>query len=698
MNLELWQQNNNEYLARALDWLRLRLLHLLQQAEPPISQPLAVAESAPAQRWKFWDKAAHGTTARALLPPAPDNTVVTAERLAEGAARWQEAEAVSPPPALKLLATQLGMSRFEQDILLLCAALELDPHLTSLLARTEPQRPYPTFALAMTLFDEPAWEALSPERPLRFWRLLEINQPGAQPLVTSALRADERIVNFLKGMNYLDDRLAPLLVPVHASAALEVLPPSQEHIAEAVTQQLQHSAAQPLPLVQLIGADEASKQLLATRIAAALGLQLYRLPAESIPTQWGEIETLARLLERETVLWPLALYHEATEAKGDKAEPHQHSSAFLHRFLHRFHGVFFYSTREAQQSLSRAALSVDVAKPTRAEQQQAWQQLCAEAAPEAAAQLAGQFDLDLTTMQQIARAAVHATSEEPLPQRLWDACLWATRPQLDTLAQRIEPRATWADIVLPETDLRLLRQIADQVRHRSIVYDEWGFAAARTRGLSINALFAGESGTGKTMAAEVLANELQLNLYRIDLASVVNKYIGETEKNLRRVFDAAEAGGVILFFDEADALFGKRSEVKDSHDRHANIEVSYLLQRMEAYRGLAILTTNIKSALDQAFLRRLRFVVQFPFPDFPQRVEIWRRAFPESTPLVDINYERLAQLNVAGGNIRNIALAAAFLAAEEQLSVSMEHIARAARSEYAKLEKSSGGVEFQGWV
>ena len=202
------------------------------------------------------------------------------------------------------------------------------------------------------------------------------------------------------------------------------------------------------------------------------------------------------------------------------------------------------------------------------------------------------------------------------------------------------------------------------VRQRAKVYDAWGFGAARARGLGISALFAGPSGTGKTMAGEVLANELNLDLYRIDLSQVVNKYIGETEKNLRRVFDAAEEGGAILLFDEADALFGKRSEVKDSHDRYANIEISYLLQRMEAYRGLAILTTNMKSALDTAFLRRLRFVVQFPFPDAAQRAEIWRRVFPAPTPTEGLDFAQLARLQVAGGNIRNMALNAAFLAAE----------------------------------
>jgi SpoVK/Ycf46/Vps4 family AAA+-type ATPase len=241
--------------------------------------------------------------------------------------------------------------------------------------------------------------------------------------------------------------------------------------------------------------------------------------------------------------------------------------------------------------------------------------------------------------------------------------------------------------VLPERELAMLHEIVAHVRNRITVHESWGFAAAGGRGLGVTALFTGPSGTGKTMAAELLAGDLDLDLYRIDLSRVVSKYIGETEKNLRRVFDAAENGGVILLFDEADALFGKRTEVKDSHDRYANIEVGYLLQRMEAYSGLAILTTNAKDSLDTAFLRRLRFVVRFPFPDAGQREEIWGRIYPAAVPTDDLDLEQLARLTVSGGSIRGIALNAAFLAADEGEPVRMAHLGRAARTEYAKLEK-----------
>ena len=229
------------------------------------------------------------------------------------------------------------------------------------------------------------------------------------------------------------------------------------------------------------------------------------------------------------------------------------------------------------------------------------------------------------------------------------------------------------------------------------VLERWGFAARYSRGLGLTALFAGASGTGKTMAAEVLAHTLDLDLFQIDLAGLVSKYIGETEKNLRRVFDAAEDSGAILLFDEADALFGKRSEVKDSHDRYANLEVSYLLQRMEAYRGLAILTTNMRHAIDTAFLRRLRFVVEFPFPDAAERARIWQRVFPPETPRAGLDPARLAQLGVAGGVIRNIAMHAAFLAADAAEPVRMSHLLAAARTEYAKLERPLGRAETEGW-
>jgi SpoVK/Ycf46/Vps4 family AAA+-type ATPase len=280
-------------------------------------------------------------------------------------------------------------------------------------------------------------------------------------------------------------------------------------------------------------------------------------------------------------------------------------------------------------------------------------------------------------------------------QRVWDACISHSRPALDQLAQPIDAKATWDELVLPATEMTALRQIADQVGARMQVYEEWGFRERMNRGLGISVLFAGESGCGKTMAAEVIANELRLALFRIDLSAVVSKFIGETEKNLRKLFDAAEGGGAILFFDEADALFGRRSEVKDSHDRYANIEINYLLQRMESYRGLAILATNMKSAMDNAFLRRLRFIINFPFPGTAEREAIWSKVFPPKTPLEGLDFARLARLNLTGGSIHNIALHAAFLAARLGTPVTMPVVLDAARGEFRRFEKPVNENDFR---
>jgi hypothetical protein len=271
------------------------------------------------------------------------------------------------------------------------------------------------------------------------------------------------------------------------------------------------------------------------------------------------------------------------------------------------------------------------------------------------------------------------------------------RHGLQGRAIQVQPAASWDDLVLPAAQVRTLRQVALHVRHRELVNGRWGFAAKHPRGLGLTALFAGTSGTGKTMAAEVIAAELGLDLYRIDLATVVSKYIGETEKNLQALFAAATHSGAILLFDEADALFGRRSEVRDSHDRYANLEVSYLLQQMESYQGVAILTTNMQHALDAAFLRRLRFVVQFPFPDAPARERIWRGVFPAATPVGELDFAALARLNVSGGVIRNIAVLAAFLAAGDSGRVEAGHILSAARTEYAKLDKPLTAAETRGW-
>jgi hypothetical protein len=690
-----WQTNNAQYLSTAVEWLRLRLTRLAQtEPAPGISAVSAMESAAPSVTDRLLGRTSPGRPAAAGAPALPPANVD--EQIAHAESALKTLENGNPPPALVVLGRQLGLSRFESTILLLCAALELDTRIAALCARAQddPQRPYPTFALALSLFDDPAWEALSPDQPLRYWRLIEINQPGAQPLTASALRADERLVNYLKGLNTLDDRLRNFISLIEATAAGDPLPPSQQAAADEIVQHWRRALGDtPLPIVQLIGSDPISKQLIAARAASALGRHVYRLGAESLPMQLSELESLARLWVRESTLLPLALYLDTQEIDGASPE---HSVPLL-RFVAHADGVIFLGTRESWPRLPRASFSIDVAKPTTAEQQTAWLHALGEHAGDAAGRLAAQFSLNIPTITQVTQDVLSDASAggDPVTRKLWTACCAMTRPRLDALAQRLDPKATWDDLVLPAEQTTLLHQIAHQVGQRHTVYEQWGFAEKMNRGLGISALFAGDSGTGKTMAAEVIANDLQLNLYRIDLSAVVSKYIGETEKNLRRLFDAAEDGGAILFFDEADALFGKRSEVKDSHDRYANIEINYLLQRMEAYRGLAILATNMKGALDPAFMRRLRFIVNFQLPAVNERKMIWQKVFPAPLPKDELDYDRLARFNLTGGNIHSVALNAAFVAAQSASRVTMPIVLAAARAEFRKLDKPINEADFR---
>jgi hypothetical protein len=572
-----------------------------------------------------------------------------------------DAGEMDPPPALEMLCVRFGLSPFERLLLLTCAGVELDAAFPSVLASAQgdPERTYPTFSLALACLPDAHWSALSPQAPLRHWRLIEVASGGITPLTLSPLRIDERVLNYLVGVQHLDERLAGLVYFYKDRTLGGALPASHQELAERVAS-LWAPPPQALPAVQLLGSDRLARRQVAAEACARFNFGLAILPGLSIPVEPRELEAFLRLWEREAALSQAGLMVECDEMES--SDPLR--EAALQRIVEACGGLVMVSTRERQRiTAGRPIVSLNIARPTPAEQRLAWQRALGGLAPAANGQvdhLVAQFSLSTTAIASAnvefhhsLNRALEGRQPDPsdLGQALWEACRRQARPRLDNLAQRIETQAIWDDLVLPEALLRVLHQISVAVRQRATVYEQWGFSDKTHRGLGISALFSGPSGTGKTLAAEILASELHLDLYRIDLSQVVSKYIGETEKNLRRVFDAAEDGGAVLLFDEADALFGKRSEVKDSHDRYANIEVSYLLQRMETYRGLAILTTNLKSALDAAFLRRIRFIVHFPFPDPAQRAEIWKRVFPAATPTSGLDAQRLAQLNVTGGSI-----------------------------------------------
>jgi ATPase family associated with various cellular activities (AAA) len=688
-----------------------------ETAKPPPPPPAA-----------SWDEAnqRHLTAAlaavQALLDAHRAGTAVVAGPPPDAAARLALADATKAmprPAALDTLARAFALTPFERDVVVLCAGVELDAGFAASCAAAQGDAPraHPTFSLALAVLPEPHWSALSPASPLRRFRLVELG-PG-DALTASPLRIDERVLHHLAGVQHVDDRLAGLLEPVRPAPT--TLVPSHRALVSRIVALWQRAAANapghdglpwrgPLPIVQLAGPDAEGKRALAAAACAAIGATLHALPAMLLGAGVDDL-VISRLLSREAALSGAAFLLDCDDLDTLDAP----RAVALSRLLDRTAGPLLVTTRERRRLSRRPTVILDVDKPTAAEQRTLWTSALAAAglaapavgggAPASSAPavaptldlLVSQFDLGAAAIDTACAAALADPDPGADPGRvLWDACRSQARPRLDDLAQRIEATAGWDDLVLPESHRDVLREVAVHVRQRAKVYETWGFGAKGARGLGVSALFAGASGTGKTMAAEVLAGTLRLDLYRIDLSQVVSKYIGETEKNLRRVFDAAEEAAAILLFDEADALFGKRSEVKDSHDRYANIEVSYLLQRMESYRGLAILTTNLKSALDTAFLRRIRFVVQFPFPDAAQRAEIWRRVFAKGVPTAGLDAERLAKMNVAGGNIRNIAVNAAFLAAEAGGPVRMAEVMRAARGEYAKMERPMTVGELEG--
>lgn len=607
----------------------------------------------------------------------------------DAAAREAEAAALRAampaPAAIDTLAALFALSAFERDLLLLVASVEMDARIATLCAQGggQPHRPWASFGLALAVLPQPHWSAIAPNEPLRRWRLLEADESTG--IAGARLRLDERVLHFIAGLNALDHRLQPLLQPHPPAGAMG----RDQQAAVAQLLARLRGATSRLPAIVLDGDDAPGQHDVAAAVAAGLGAGLYRLLATDIPTAAVEQAAFAALWLREAALLGCGLLIHCEEREAQ---------ATVARLLERLGGLVFVSGRELALG-DTPQLRRNIARPEAPERLQLWQSALADKATALGPvvnTLATQYRLGARRIEQIAALArgedaaadaiaLHAASRGPAHGMLG-------------LAQRIDSGACWSDLVLPEAQLAVLRQIVAHASYRLLVHHQWGFAAQGTRGLGIATLFWGDSGTGKTLAAEVMATELGLALYRIDLSAVVSKYIGETEKNLRKVFDAAEEAGAILLFDEADALFGKRSEVKDSHDRYANIEVSYLLQRMESYGGLAILTTNHKGALDTAFQRRLRFVVHFPFPDQVQREGIWRAVFPVDAPLdPQLDFAKLARLDVAGGSVRNIALGAAFLAAEAGRTIGMAELRRAAQLEAAKRERPLSDAEMRGW-
>lgn len=672
---------NASWLRMALQLLRLRLeRHAVVSSEAP-------------QRHIEWLVASGD--ADPIGPQPNEGESPLARKLDE---REREMAESGLSPALCSISELAGLSAFERDVLLLAAAPNLDGTFGRAFAELhdDARRDYATLHLALALFvDHPAdrllaADCLMPSRPLRALRLVEVREDDSQPLMARRLIVDERITDYLRGVNRIDARLSAYLSPLRATLPSD---PSRSAARDAAS--YIEGAAERWCTVNLVGAADAGAREAARLACAALELRPQLLDLDRFALCPPDLrETLVALLGREARLAGLALVVDGTQA--DRGSP---AALAIDELVATLGATLFVISNERWAAAEDAAV-VRMARPTRSQQRSLWHAALGAYASSVNGEvdaIAQQFDFGADAIRDAVSRAAQRQAESGgviTGRSLWSACREQTGAALDDLARRIQPSYGWDDIVVSDDVRAQLRELSAQVRQRSRVYETWGFGAQLSRGRGITALFAGPTGTGKTMAAEILAADLDLDLYRIDLAGVVSKYIGETEKNLRRVFDAAERSGAILFFDEADALFGNRTEVRDSHDRYANLEINYLLQRMEDYSGLAILATNRRSALDAAFLRRLRFVIDFPFPTPDDRRRIWQRVFPTQADVEGLELALLSNLDLSGGNIRSIAINAAFLAAGDGAPIGMPHIVRAAAREYVKLSKPIGAAEF----
>jgi len=579
--------------------------------------------------------------------------------------------ALSAPAPLQTLAERFGLTEGELDLLLLSTALQLDDELAGWLASLHGSTSL-TVRLALQLVPTLDWEHLRPEACLRAWRMLEF-QANSSP-AEMRLHLDERILHFLLGSEHPAEPVAqcvrplPEPIPLRSSAQALIATIHQGWTAA--------SSFSQFPIYLLEDATPVILGRLALEAMQSVGLPVLLLDAGKFPEDSLSQRELFTLTQREMLLSGAGVI-----LLADRKSLSISQSQAINHWMEASGGALIICSQTWQcppSNVTRLSLPTTAAH----ERESILRELLGEQAGSLNGDLAAiaqQFPLEEETLTAICR-------NHPIDQ-LRQACRRAARHRLEPLATRIESRAEWTDLVLPDKQKQTLTRIRSQLHHQRQVLDQWGFAHRSSRGLGLTALFSGPSGTGKTMAAEVLAHALDLDLYRIDLSAVMSKYIGETEKNLASIFDGAEASGAILLFDEADALYGKRTEVKSSHDRHANLEVSYLLQRMEAYSGLAILTTNYKEILDKAFLRRIRFLVDFHFPDLAERHAIWHAVFPPQAPLGNLHCEKLARIPLTGANIRNVALQSAFEAAAQNSPISMSHIAQAMRAEFVKLEK-----------
>jgi ATPase family associated with various cellular activities (AAA) len=637
--------------------------------------------------------------------------------------RVNESRAAGVTLRLPHLCAVFGLSPFETDLLLLALAPELDLHYQKLYAYLQDdvthKRPSVDLALrvlCLTLEERVnARELFASGSPLFDIPLLVLHEDPAErpcPLLSRSLKLDDRIAEFLLGSDRLDRRLcsppemARWIVPKREMDSL-ILPETVKAPLEKIAS-LDTINTSWLCILQ--GPAGVGKKACAEAICREQGRSLFVLDLPALVKSDLPLQTLLRVAFREAHFYRNNIYLDGWHELFTSEPRHQLTMRLVEQEIEQFKGLIFLGTRSPWQPgypCRYQFIQIDLPLPDERSRQTLWETYLGDDRT-----VSTNVDLDYLASAfrfsggQIQRAIAQAESHAWLRQGadcqlttddLLAGCRLESSQHLIAFAKKITPKRVWQDLALPKDTLSQLHEFCQQVRYRTQVYTDWGFGQKLSLGKGAIALFTGDSGTGKTLSAEILAKDLGLDLYKVDLALVVSKYIGETEKNLSRVFQEARDSNAILFFDEADALFGKRSEVKDAHDRYANIEINYLLQRVEEYEGVIILASNLSKNIDPAFLRRLHFSIEFPFPDENHRKQIWRNIFPAQVPLAsDVDFDFLARkFKIAGGNIKNIALAAAFRAAENSGAVGMEHLIQAMKREYQKLGRVCERTEFE---
>lgn len=611
-----------------------------------------------------------------------------------------EQQLALPSSRLGNLVARLRLSPLERELLLLALLPEVEPRYGRLIAFLQDDvtrvRPSPFLALHLLGEKDGIWSALLPESALRCHRLIRLEPPSHDPVapfIQQVLVPDPRIVRDLLGAPEGDEAPFPFLSRANPGRPFEEILFSPR-LKAAMSGLLEPLARGTVALLVLEGPAGSGRRTVARALAAALGRPLLELdrpqgddaPAPAEAALYAAREAClqgADLLVRDGFDLPLDAWAR----------------------LARSYGVTIYLSVEGllpSRRMPEGTVRLRLECPDAQVRQALWQRFLAGRPCEGVSpgELASRYRLlgghirDAAAWAQ-GRAYLHGR-KAIRPEDLEEAVSVVVMPTLDDLARPVPTRHRWEELILPEDARAHLQEFAAAIRRRDQVYDAWGFDRQRPMGRGLNALFTGPSGTGKTMAAEIIAGELGLPLFKIDLSAVVSKYVGETEKHLRRLFAEAERANAILFFDEADALFGKRSEVSDAHDRYANIEVAYLLQALEEHAGVCILATNLFGNMDDAFVRRMHFVIHFPFPDELARRRIWQVIFPAQAPLAgDVDPGELARrFRVTGGHIRNIALGAAFLAAEDGQVITMAHLLQAARREFQKMGKVIDEADF----